>query len=77
MESIYILIPVSFIFLAIAAALWFWSVGNGQFDDLDKAANSILFDDDLEPVAKKAASEDAQSSDTPQSGDVSKSPNDK
>jgi len=55
MESIYILIPVTFIFLAIAVAIWFWSVGSGQYDDLDKAANSILFDDDAEiPVPTNA-----------------------
>jgi len=44
-ESLYILIPVSLLLVGIALAAWLWSVGSGQFDDLDKAARSILFDD--------------------------------
>jgi cbb3-type cytochrome oxidase maturation protein len=42
MESLYVLIPVTLVLLGIALAAWLWSVGSGQFDDLDKAANSIL-----------------------------------
>jgi len=45
MESIYVLIPVTFLLLGIAVAAWVWSVRNDQFEDFDKAANSILFDD--------------------------------
>lgn len=50
MDSIYVLIPVTFVLLGIAVAAYLWSVGSGQYEDLDKAANSILFDDDA--VAK-------------------------
>lgn len=46
MESIYILVPVTMLFLGIAVAAYLWSVNSGQFDDLDKAGRSILFDDD-------------------------------
>jgi cbb3-type cytochrome oxidase maturation protein len=46
MESLYVLIPVTLVLLGIALAAWLWSVGSGQFDDLDKAANSILFEDE-------------------------------
>ena len=45
MESLYILIPVSVVLVGIAVAAWLWSVNSGQFEDLDKAARSILFDD--------------------------------
>jgi len=45
MDSIYVLIPVTTILLGLAVAAYLWSVNNGQFDDLDKASQSILFDD--------------------------------
>jgi len=46
MESLYILIPVALIFVAIAIAIYLWAVDSGQFKDLDKEAHSILFDND-------------------------------
>lgn len=48
--------------LAIAAGgLWFfmWSLRSGQYDDLDGAANRILFDDADAPPGKKAPSSPA------------------
>jgi cbb3-type cytochrome oxidase maturation protein len=51
-ESLYILIPVTVLLLGIAVAAWLWSVSSGQYDDLDKAARSILFDEpDAPPPA--------------------------
>lgn len=47
MDSIYVLIPVTLVLLGLALAAWLWSVGSGQYEDLDKAARSILFDDDV------------------------------
>lgn len=46
MEILFLLVPVSFIFIVIALKIFFWAVRDGQFDDLDGAAHSILFDDD-------------------------------
>ena len=51
MESIYILIPVTFLLLGIAVAAYLWAVRSGQFDDLDQEARRILFDE--EPSANK------------------------
>lgn len=45
MESLFILIPVALIFIAVAVKAFFWAVDNKQFDDLDSSAQSILFDD--------------------------------
>ena len=45
MESIYLLIPLALVFLAIAVVAYFWSVNDGQYDDLDSEASRILFDD--------------------------------
>lgn len=46
MDSIYVLIPVTLVLLGLALAAWLWSVSTGQYEDLDKAARSILFDDE-------------------------------
>lgn len=48
MASLYILIPIALIFVAIAIKAFMWAVDNHQYDDLDAAARSILFDDDAE-----------------------------
>lgn len=45
MNSIFILIPVTFILLGFAIAAWIWSVKSDQFSDLDKEASRILFDE--------------------------------
>lgn len=46
MTSLYLLIPVSLIFCALAVWFFFWAVNSGQYDDLDGEGERILFDDD-------------------------------
>lgn len=46
MTSLYLLIPLSLLLLALAVWAFFWAVNNDQFDDLDGPAHRILFDDD-------------------------------
>tara|TARA_R110001592_G_scaffold112966_2_gene311626 strand:- start:7302 stop:7511 length:210 start_codon:yes stop_codon:yes gene_type:complete len=46
MGSLYILLPVALIFFCLMVALFFWAVGDNQFDDLDKEGQRILFDSD-------------------------------
>lgn len=53
MDSLFILIPIALLFTAIAVKAFIWAVNNKQYDDLDAAAQSILFDDDLEIAANK------------------------
>ena len=55
MDSIYVLIPVTTILLGLAIAAYLWSVNSGQFDDLDKASRSILFDDTDDTAPRKNA----------------------
>lgn len=55
MDSIYILIPIALIFTAIAIKAFLWAIDNDQYDDLDAAAHSILFDEDPESTDKTAA----------------------
>jgi cbb3-type cytochrome oxidase maturation protein len=45
-DSLYILIPIALLFLAIAIALFFWAVDDGQYEDLEQEGSRLLFDDD-------------------------------
>lgn len=47
MESLYLLIPMSLVVVAFIVAVLYWSVKNGQFDDLEGPGHAILMDDDL------------------------------
>lgn len=58
MESIYLLVPIALIFTALAIKIFFWAIDSKQFDDLDSASKSILFDD--EPIQKKTANNNSQ-----------------
>jgi cbb3-type cytochrome oxidase maturation protein len=46
MDSLLILIPIALSLGLIGLAAFLWSLRSGQFDDLDGAAQRILFDDD-------------------------------
>jgi cbb3-type cytochrome oxidase maturation protein len=45
-EILYLLIPLSLAFVALAVAIFFWAVKSGQFEDLEGPAYRILFDDE-------------------------------
>lgn len=45
MDAIYLLIPLTLIFLAIAVGIFFWAVNSDQYSDLDKEASRILFEE--------------------------------
>ena len=53
MESLLILIPLALILIAVAIKIFFWAVDDGQFDDLEGPAHSILFDQPPEKKPKK------------------------
>lgn len=46
MEILYLLIPLSVVLVFVIGGAFWWSVGSGQFDDLDGPAHRILQDDD-------------------------------
>ena len=46
MESLYLLIPLSLVIVAIAVWIFIRASETGQFDDLVGPAHSILMDDD-------------------------------
>ncbi len=46
MDALFLLLPISLLFVVgIGAAFW-WAIFSGQFDDTQDAARAILRDDD-------------------------------
>lgn len=56
MEILYLLIPLSVALVFLIAAVFWWSLKDGQFDDMEGPAYRILMDDDRAP--KTDAAED-------------------
>ena len=46
MDILYLLIPLSLVLVFLIGAVFWWSLKNGQFDDLEGPAHRILQDDD-------------------------------
>ncbi|MBW2494339.1 MAG: cbb3-type cytochrome oxidase assembly protein CcoS [Deltaproteobacteria bacterium] len=53
MNILFVLIPLGLALLGLAIWGFIWAVNNDQFEDLDRAAHSILFDDD--PIAPESS----------------------
>jgi cbb3-type cytochrome oxidase maturation protein len=49
MESLYLLIPMSLVVVAVIVLILYWAVKGGQFEDLEGPGHSILMDDDVSP----------------------------
>lgn len=50
MEILYLLIPMSVVLVFVIAAIFWWSLKSGQFEDLEGPGYRILMDDDRSPV---------------------------
>jgi cbb3-type cytochrome oxidase maturation protein len=50
MTGLAILIPMALGMGLMGLAAFFWSMKDGQYDDMDGAANRILIDDEDEPA---------------------------
>lgn len=46
MSILYILIPITLLLLIVGLTFFWWTLKDGQYDDLDSQANRILFIDD-------------------------------
>ncbi len=55
MEILMLLIPLSVVLVLAIGALFWWSVGSGQFDDLEGPAHRVIADDDTPDVAREIA----------------------
>jgi cbb3-type cytochrome oxidase maturation protein len=49
MSGILYLIPIALLLGLIGLAAFLWALKSGQYDDLDGAAQRLLFDDEDEP----------------------------
>ena len=49
MASLIYLIPIALFLGLLGLAAFLWAMRSGQYDDLDGAAERILFDDEDEP----------------------------
>jgi cbb3-type cytochrome oxidase maturation protein len=46
METLYLLIPISLVMIALIIGALLWAIKSGQFDDLEGPAHEILMDND-------------------------------
>jgi cbb3-type cytochrome oxidase maturation protein len=56
-DSLYLLIPIALVFVAVGIKLLLWAIDNGQYDDLDKEGCRILANDDTAPRRDDAEKE--------------------
>ncbi len=57
MDILYLLIPLSLVFVVLIAVVFLWAVKSGQFEDMEGPAHRILMDDDDEPRRVAAPSD--------------------
>lgn len=52
MDIVLMLLPIALALGGLGLAAFLWSLNNGQYEDLDGAAERVLLDDDLPPTPK-------------------------
>ncbi|WIO75082.1 cbb3-type cytochrome oxidase assembly protein CcoS [Porticoccaceae bacterium LTM1] len=63
MDSLYFLIPLSLLMLIGGVCVYFWAVKQGQYDDLDREGERILFDDETDDAPIDQQDSDKMSQD--------------
>lgn len=53
MNILLLLIPAALILGALGLGAFLWALRSGQFDDLDGAANRVLYDEDPPPEPRR------------------------
>ncbi|MFV1852856.1 MAG: cbb3-type cytochrome oxidase assembly protein CcoS [Porticoccaceae bacterium] len=53
MSNLLLLIPIALFLGLLGLGAFLWSLRSGQFDDMEGAANRILFDDEDEKISPK------------------------
>ena len=61
MEALLYLIPAALFLGLLGLGAFLWALRNGQFEDLDGAANRVLFDEDPPPGKKTDQEEGGRS----------------
>jgi cbb3-type cytochrome oxidase maturation protein len=64
-DSLYLLVPLSVVLVFVIGALFWWSLQNGQYDDLEGPAYRILQDEDAPPDPGAASMQEALDLDQP------------
>ncbi|MDP2811235.1 MAG: cbb3-type cytochrome oxidase assembly protein CcoS [Rhodocyclaceae bacterium] len=59
MDILYLLIPLSLVLVFVIAALFWWSLKSGQYEDLEGPGYRILMDDDRTDAPDKSATVDS------------------
>ncbi len=59
MDSLYLLVPVSILFIFVIGLIFWWALNNRQFDELDEVSERLLRDNDT-PVHKASENSDAR-----------------
>ncbi|GAA0611482.1 cbb3-type cytochrome oxidase assembly protein CcoS [Paenochrobactrum glaciei] len=52
MSSLIFLIPIALILGGVALAAFFWTLNNGQYEDMEGAGHRIFIDDQDETISK-------------------------
>ena len=58
MDILYLLVPISLLFVFVIAAVFWWSLKSGQYEDLDGPGYRILMDDDRADVPPERSTVD-------------------
>lgn len=56
MDILYLLIPLSLVLVFVIAAVFWWSLKSGQFEDLEGPGYRLLMDDDKADLAESGVS---------------------
>ena len=59
MDILYLLVPISLLFVFVIAAVFWWSLKSGQYEDLDGPGHRILMDDDRAVVPTERTTVDS------------------
>ena len=65
MDILYLLIPLSLVFVAVIAVVFLWAVKSGQFEDMEGPAHRILMDDEPTSSASKNLTSEQQNDVSP------------
>ena len=64
MDILYLLVPLSLAFVFLIAAVFWWNLKSGQFEDLEGPGYRILMDDDNVQVEKNSKKVDSDQNET-------------
>lgn len=60
MDILYLLIPLSLVLVFVIGVVFWWSLRNNQFEDLEGPGHRILMDDDRPRAPRKPASSNGE-----------------